>query len=807
MPARSNGGDQGTDADCEANVPVACSKGEDDRTNRTCSYGEHYQCVEYVRRFYSLRSDSAERMDTSSWKDLNANQFITNHNGMVISKVAGFTAFPNGGTTPPLPDDIIVFNGGGFGHVAIVKSVTSTQVQIIEENFNYAGVYGLSYSQATNRISPRPGGHGGVFIVVGWLREASTIRNNPVPTIAQLSPHSALAGSNEQKLTITGTGFIPESVVTFNGAALTTTYIGSTALTASLSRTNLETAGSFQVVVVNPGPGGGRSSLASFSVNDPVPTITSVWPQSLSVGSAPQPLTINGTGFVPTSSLTLNSTARAPTYVSASQVIIPLRASDLASAGNYPVVVTNPSPGGGASPAKDFAIISGDTSNDWTWMSGASSYDQAGVYGTQGYPSALNIPGAWEGGVSWRDSNDSIFLFGGYGLNSAGAAAILNDLWKFSISRGTWTWVRGNSTQSGGAYGALRVPASTNMPGGRVGAAGWTDSRGNFWLLGGAGLDSKGKSGYLNDLWRMNIATSTWTWMGGSNAVGTNGYSGANYGTKGVPAATNVPGGREWCVIWADNKGDIWLFGGFGFDSGGEWGNLNDLWEFNTATGTWTWVSGSSTVGTFGGRPGVYGVKGVPSSANTPGGRERPDTWIDADGNLWIFGGSGADSTGAVTYLNDLWNFDTDSSVWTWEGGSKIGNQVGIYGTRGSAESSSLPGGRGGGTTWTDASGNVWLFGGQGYASTSQEGSLNDLWKLDPNTGLWAWMTGSNSIGTYGYTLGNYGIQGIPTSTNTPGSRDGIASWMDRDGDLWLFGGYACDDITCQYNDLWRYRP
>lgn len=726
---------------------------------------------------------------------------------MVVSTVAGLIAFPNGGATPPLPDDIIVFSGGGFGHVAIVKSVTSTQVQIIEENFNYAGVYTLSYSQRANSIIPRPGAHGAVFIVVGWLREAKTIHNNPVPTITQLNPRSAPAGSNGRTLTITGIGFVPESVVTFNGTARTTTYIGSTQLAIPLSRADLEKAGSFQVVVANPGPGGGRSSLASFIVNNPVPTLTSFWPLSFSSGSTPQSLVINGTGFVPTSTVTLNGAARAPTYVSTSQVTIPLMASDLATVGSYPVVVTNPLPGGGASPAKDFPVTSGDTSNDWTWMGGTSSYGQSGVFGTQDVPSALNIPGAWEGGISWTDSAGNLWLFGGYGLNSAGVASVLNDLWEFNISNGTWTWVSGNSKHTGGVYGTLRVPATTNLPGGRVGAAGWTDNGGNFWLLGGWGIDSDGKEGYLNDLWRMNIATSTWTWVGGSNAVGPTGYSAANYGMKGVPAPTNVPGGREWCVIWADREGNVWLFGGFGYDLNGEWGNLNDLWEFDVATDMWIWVSGSSTVGTFSGRSGVYGAKGVSSSANTPGGRETPERWIDVNGNLWILGGFYPDSAGAATYLNDLWKFDTSSLMWTWEGGSKIGNQVGKYGTRGSGGSSNIPGGRSGGATWMDATGNVWLFGGQGYASASQEGTLNDLWKLDLSSGLWAWMSGSNVIGSYDYTLGNYGTEGVPTSTSAPGSRDSIASWMDKDGDLWLFGGYACDDVTCNYNDLWRYRP
>jgi N-acetylneuraminic acid mutarotase len=38
-------------------------------------------------------------------------------------------------------------------------------------------------------------------------------------------------------------------------------------------------------------------------------------------------------------------------------------------------------------------------------------------------------------------------------------------------------------------------------------------------------------------------------------------------------------------------------------------------------------------------------------------------------------------------------------------------------------------------SSWIDASGNLWLFGGNGYDSTGNFGYLNDLWQYDPGTG------------------------------------------------------------------------
>jgi len=82
---------------------------------------------------------------------------------------------------------------------------------------------------------------------------------------------------------------------------------------------------------------------------NPVPSISSLSPVSLTVGSAAQTLTINGANFLPTSTVTYNGIAHAVTYFSASQLTISLTASDLYALGSYPVVVANPVPGGGAS--------------------------------------------------------------------------------------------------------------------------------------------------------------------------------------------------------------------------------------------------------------------------------------------------------------------------------------------------------------------------------------------------------------------------------------------------------------------------
>jgi N-acetylneuraminic acid mutarotase len=357
----------------------------------------------------------------------------------------------------------------------------------------------------------------------------------------------------------------------------------------------------------------------------------------------------------------------------------------------------------------------------------------------------------------------------------------------------------GSAHGTAGVYGTLGVASSGNVPGGRDAPVSWTDSSGNLWLFGGAGYDSTGALGDLNDLWKFNPTNKEWTWVSGSNTASASGV----FGTQGVPAAANVPPARYLAVSWTDSSGNFWLFGGSG-------GPGNDLWEFNPTTTMWTWVSGSNTVGS---NPGVYGTLGVASTSNVPGARGEAVSWIDSNGNLWLFGGEG----GPTGILNDLWKFSPTNKEWTWMSGSSAGDASGVYGTLGVAATSNVPGGRWNPVGWTDSSGNLWLFGGQGLDSTGTGGWLNDLWEFSPTTKEWTWMGGANT--TYANAAqyqadrgqpGIYGTEGVPTATNAPGGRYSAVSWTDSSGNLWLFGGAGHDSTAAQIgelNDLWRYQP
>ena len=430
------------------------------------------------------------------------------------------------------------------------------------------------------------------------------------------------------------------------------------------------------------------------------------------------------------------------------------------------------------------------TTNEWTWMGGSSTAYAPGVYGTQGVPSASNVPGSREGSVSWIDSNGNLWLFGGpTDVNSANAGNYLNDLWEFNLATNEWTWENGsNATDAEGVYGTLGIASTNNVPGARSNSVSWTDASGDFWLFGGGGFDSSRTDGLLNDLWKFNPTAKTWTWVSGSrtaNAVGI-------YGTLGVASTNNVPGGRWGAVSWIDKSGNLWLFGG---------ADYNDLWEFSPTTNEWTWMSGEGV-----NNSGVYGTLGVAAATNVPGGRYLAVSWTDSSGNLWLFGGCNENNL----CFNDLWEFNLTTHEWTWMSGSSTVNAKGVYGTQGVPAASNVPGAGFGSVTWTDSSGNLWLFGGNRVDSTAFQGSLNDLWEFNPTSKMWTWVSGSNTdtIGT-GPVFGVYGTLGVASASNVPGGRMSAVSWIDTSGNLWLFGGLGFDSTSTEgnLNDLWRYQP
>ena len=201
-------------------------------------------------------------------------------------------------------------------------------------------------------VNPSPGG--------GASSPVSFTIGNPVPVLSSLSPAKVLAGSAAFELTVNGGAFVSGATVRWNGSPRTTTYVSATELKAAIAAADVATAGSAQVTVVNPSPGGGTSSVIAFAIDPlaPVPAITSMDPPGVVAGHPAFDLVVTGAGFVQGAIFKWNGVDRVTTFVSAAQVRAAIAAADVASPVSVPVTVTNPAPGGGTSNALVFVVTS-----------------------------------------------------------------------------------------------------------------------------------------------------------------------------------------------------------------------------------------------------------------------------------------------------------------------------------------------------------------------------------------------------------------------------------------------------------------
>jgi hypothetical protein len=96
--------------------------------------------------------------------------------------------------------------------------------------------------------------------------------SNPAPVLSSLTPSVINAGSAAFTLSTVGNSFVNGSQITWNGTPLTTTFVSTTQLSASVAASLVSTAGVAQVAVVTPAPGGGTSANLTFTIN-PAPVV------------------------------------------------------------------------------------------------------------------------------------------------------------------------------------------------------------------------------------------------------------------------------------------------------------------------------------------------------------------------------------------------------------------------------------------------------------------------------------------------------------------------------------------------------
>jgi len=226
---------------------------------------------------------------------------------------------------------------------------------------------------------------------------------NPLPALASVSPAGAIAGAAAFTLTVTGSGFVSSSSVNWNGSPRTTTYASPTQLMAAVTAADIAASGSASVTVVSPAPGGGTSGAIAFAITapNPAPNLTSVTPTSATAGAAAFALTVTGTGFISSSTVNWNGSARITTYSgSSTQLTAAITAADIATIGSASITVVNPAPGGGTSGAIAFPIAAPNPAPTLT-----SLLPAAATAGTAAFSLTVNGSGFTSSSiVNWNGS-------------------------------------------------------------------------------------------------------------------------------------------------------------------------------------------------------------------------------------------------------------------------------------------------------------------------------------------------------------------------------------------------------------------
>jgi hypothetical protein len=477
--------------------------------------------------------------------------------------------------------------------------------------------------------------------------------------------------------------------------------------------------------------------------------------------------------------------------------------------------------------------------NNWAHVKKTATATTYYDYGLQGVENASNFPPTVENPTYWKDDSGNFWMFGGQirdnnsnYTGSVGRRAWVNTLWKYNPTSNNWTWMRGknpltytvnvNSINpipfSPGYYGLKDVTSDLNLPASRNRPVFWKKNSELFFGYGESTLNLSSNPLKFTDLWKYDISSNNFTWIGGRTAASNNleyiedlvnpsvynvplvknyifdglhtvyafrqsqpneiwafdmvqstwqrvkAGQPANYGTIGVESPTNAPYQTQ----------NTWIKDGHLYILSTEIaGTPYALWKFDVTTKNYTCLKmGSYTPGNI----------DLPNSSNFPEANYEAANWVN-DNKLYTLGGGDSDNSST-----DFWEYDFASNMWVRRNGLPTKLHSMSYAK--------------------DSGKNLWIFGGSYDTDASYQESKknNNVWKYDYVTKVWQQLQGGPVNAT-----GHYGAQNISTQSTRPGSRTPVAYWMDEYDRFWIYSGqgYAEVPVSNYYdrflNDLWYY--
>jgi Leucine-rich repeat (LRR) protein len=173
---------------------------------------------------------------------------------------------------------------------------------------------------------------------------------NSAPVTMGLNLQSVIAGRSGYEVGIYGANFLPESVAEWNGSGRATRFVDSRHLTVTLQAGDITAAGTVSLTVQNPdGRRSNGQSLEVVALPAGSPEIQRLVPDTVDAGGAGFTLVVDGSGYVPGSTVEWNGQGKVTKYGSGGQLSAEIPASDIARAAeSYSVVVRNPVSGASA---------------------------------------------------------------------------------------------------------------------------------------------------------------------------------------------------------------------------------------------------------------------------------------------------------------------------------------------------------------------------------------------------------------------------------------------------------------------------
>jgi hypothetical protein len=156
----------------------------------------------------------------------------------------------------------VAFDGNGNGAADKGELVTAKLTSANTYKANFAALSGPTGARTVTVSALDSTGNSATV-----KETVNVIVPNPAPSLTSLSPSSAAHGGATFTLTINGANFVSGAYAQFNGANRSTTFVNSGKLTVKIPASDIATAGTANVTVKNPAPGGGTSNSLPFTIN------------------------------------------------------------------------------------------------------------------------------------------------------------------------------------------------------------------------------------------------------------------------------------------------------------------------------------------------------------------------------------------------------------------------------------------------------------------------------------------------------------------------------------------------------------